>query len=68
MADKEVTPPVVAPDAVVEGPVTLPDAELDAVSGGQSESRPLVSDHMVVSLGWGFGNGFRAEVEGNYRK
>jgi len=22
----------------------------------------------VVSLGWGFGNGFRAEVEGNYRQ
>jgi OmpA-OmpF porin, OOP family len=22
----------------------------------------------VVSLGWGFGNGFRAEVEGNYRE
>src|SRR3712207_532541 len=22
---------------------------------------------VVVSLGWGFGNGFRAEVEGNYR-
>src|SRR3712207_3906021 len=22
----------------------------------------------VLSLGWGFGNGFRAEVEGNYRE
>ena len=38
--------------------------DLDVKSGGnlQSELGPA----FVGSLGWGFGNGFRAEIEGNY--
>ena len=68
MADKPkktVTPPVVAPEAAANGPTTLAEAELDTVLGGLGESRPQ-NDGYVVRLGWGFGNGVRAEVEGNY--
>jgi len=40
-------------------------------SGGGSASgsaKPDVGPTVVLSLGWGFGNGFRAEVEGDYRQ
>jgi OOP family OmpA-OmpF porin len=37
-----------------------------AVATGHSQS--AVGPIVVLSMGWGFGNGFRAEIEGDYRR
>jgi outer membrane protein OmpA-like peptidoglycan-associated protein/outer membrane protein W len=36
--------------------------------GGNGNMRVDIGPAAVVSLGYGFGNGFRAEIEGNYRQ
>jgi len=38
-----------------------------ATSGG-AQIKSYVGPAAVISLGWGFGNGFRAEIEGNVRE
>jgi len=39
---------------------------ITAGGGGSAQLKSNIGPVGVVSLGWGFGNGFRAEVEGNY--
>jgi outer membrane protein OmpA-like peptidoglycan-associated protein len=46
---------------------TLNGAVEDAARGTKIENEFEVGYIGVLSLGWGFGNGLRAEIEGNYR-
>ena len=42
--------------------------QLSAPASASGTVRSTVGPAVVLSLGWGFGNGFRTEFEGNYRE
>src|ERR1700712_3493170 len=48
--------------------INIMQQEHVAVAGGSTDLKSHIGPALSVSIGYGLGNGLRAEVEGNYRQ